>query len=114
MNMKIKWKYVCAVCLAPLDPYFKVSHAWELRLFDKYLHETNPPFKNNNSHSWKNTRVCTCCYERGSIKFNPRINTLRQIGAIRSIVPKTKSVSRDEMKLWVKNFYKILEENKPK
>ena len=112
--MKIKWRYVCAVCLAPLDPYYTRCKGHELILFDKYLQDTNPPFENNNTHTWKNMRVCTCCYERGSIKFNPRINTLRQIGAIKSIVPKTKSISRDEMKIWVRNFYKILEENKPK
>ena len=112
--MKIKWKYLCSVCLAPLDPYYTGCKGYELMLFDRYLQDTNLPFENNNTHDWNNMRVCACCHKRGSVKFNPRIDALRQIGAIRSIVPKTESISRDDMKMWVRNFYIFLEENKPK
>ena len=112
--MKIKWKYLCSVCFAPLDPYYTGCKGYELMLFDRYLQDTNLPFENNNTHDWNNMRVCACCHKRGSVKFNPRIDALRQIGAIRSIVPKTESISRDDMKMWVRNFYIFLEENKPK
>jgi hypothetical protein len=50
----------------------------------------------------------------GPIKYNPRIDSLRQIGAIKLISPKTHSITRNELKNWIKDFYKILEENKPK
>jgi hypothetical protein len=50
----------------------------------------------------------------GPIKFNPRIDALRQIGAIKFDRPKTLSITRNEMKKWIEDFYKILEENKPK
>ena len=112
--MKIKWKYLCYRCLAPLDPYYKQGAGWEHNLFDKYLCETNLPFELNNAYLVGNVHVCKCCYMNGPIKFNPRIDALRQIGAIKFDRPKTPSITRNEMKKWIEDFYKILEENKPK
>jgi hypothetical protein len=48
------------------------------------------------------------------IKYNPRIDSLRQIGAVKFVRPKTFAITRDELKAWVENFYLILKENKPK
>lgn len=90
--MKINWKSTCYVCLAPLDPYYKEAVDWELPLFDKYLQNSNLSFELNNT----------------------RIDSLRQIGAIKLISPKTHSITRHELKNWIKDFYEILEENKPK
>lgn len=112
--MKINWKSTCYICLAPLDPYYREAIDWELRLFDKYLQNSNLSFELNNTHIINNTSLCKCCYMNGPIKYNPRIDSLRQIGAIKLISPKTHSITRNELKNWIKDFYKILEENKPK
>jgi hypothetical protein len=112
--MKIKWKYLCHFCLAPLDPYYKNGKGWELRLFDMYLRQTEPPLELNNGYIMGNLRVCKCCFMNGPIKYNPRIDTLRQIGAIKFDRPKTLSITRNELLAWIENFYLILEENKPK
>jgi len=112
--MKIKWKYLCHFCLAPLSPYYKSVRAWELRLFDMYLRQTVPPFELNNEHNLRGLRVCKCCYMNPPIKYNPRIDSLRQIGAVKLVRPKTFAITRDELQSWVENFYLILEENKPK
>lgn len=112
--MKIKCAYLCHFCLAPLDPYFTACRTWELRLLDMYLRQTNLSFECNNGYLLGNLRVCKCCYMRGPIKYNPRIDALRQVGAIKFHRPKTLAITRDELRVWIKNFYKILEENKPK
>ncbi|ALI95341.1 hypothetical protein AP053_gp204 [Ostreococcus mediterraneus virus 1] len=112
--MKIKWKYACHFCLAPLDPYYTHGQGWELRLFDMYLRQTVPPLELNNGHILQGLRVCKCCFMNGPIKYNPRIDALRQIGAIKFGRPKTFAVTRPELIAWIKNFYMILDENKPK
>lgn len=112
--MKIKWKYLCHTCLAPLDPHYKFAKGWELSLFDEYLHETNLPFELNTIHKLMGVSVCKCCYTNGLVKYNPKIHTARQVGLIKFKRPKTQSITREEMKLWVKEFYEILEEYKRK
>ncbi len=112
--MKIKWKYVCYFCLAPLDPYYTSARAWQLHLFDMYLRQTNPPLELNNGHTLRGLQVCKCCYMNSPIKYNPRMDSLRQIGAIKFDRPRTLSVTKNELKAWIKNFYLIIEENKPK
>ena len=114
MIMKIKWKQVCIICMAPLDPYYTQGKGWELRLFDEYLKYTNLPFENNNTCGWRGVKICKACHVKGGFKYNPKIDALRQIGAIRDIRPRRASVSRDETKQWRDEFYKILKENKPK
>lgn len=112
--MKIKWEYACHFCLAPLDPYYENGSEWECNLFDQYLCYTALPFELNNGYTVRNIRVCKCCYMNGPIKYNPRIDALRQVGAIKFNRPKTRAITRNELKVWIKNFYKILEDNKPK
>jgi hypothetical protein len=43
----------------------------------------------------------------GPMKYNPRIDSLRQIGAIKLISPKTHSITRHELKNWIKDFTKF-------
>jgi len=112
--MKIKWKYLCHTCLAPLDPHYKFAKRWELSLFDEYLHETNLPFELNTIHNLKGVKVCKCCYMNKSMKYNPRIHAMRQTGMIKFNRPKTESITRSEMRLWVEEFHEILEEYKSK
>ena len=107
--MKIKWKYLCHTCLAPLDPRYKFTKRWELGLFDEYLHETNLPFELNTIHNLKGVKVCKCCYMNKSMKYNPRVHAMRQTGVIKFNRPKTESITRDEMKQWVEEFHEIIE-----
>lgn len=112
--MKIKWKYLCHMCLAPLDPYYKDGVGWEYNLFDQYLAYTDLPFELNNGYTVRNIRVCKCCYLNGPIKYNPRIDALRQVGAIKFDRPRTRSITHAELTKWVADFYQVLEDNKPK
>ena len=110
--MKIKWKQVCAICLAPLDPYYTGGTYREKHLFDQYLIKTNLPFHYNDTCGWKGTKVCKACYIHNGIRYNPRIDSLRQIGAIRNIRPKRESVDRPTTKQWRRDFYQILKDDR--
>ena len=111
--MKIKWKQVCVVCWAPLDPYYTKGTTRELQLFDEYLIETNILFHYNNTESWKGVKVCKACHLKGGFKFNPQMEHLRRIGVLRNIRPKRQSVDRPTTKQWRKEFYEVLKSDKP-
>lgn len=110
--MKIKWKQVCVVCWAPLDPYYTKGTTRELQLFDEYLIKTNILFHYNNTESWKGVKVCKACHLKGGFKFNPQMEHLRRIGVLRNIRPKRQSVDRPTTKQWRKEFYEILKNDK--
>lgn len=102
------------MCFAPLDPCYENSVKWERTLFDQYLSDTKLPFELNNGYTIRNIHVCKCCYLNGPIKYNPRIDTLRQIGVLKCHRSRTPSITHSEMKQWVTDFYQVLEDNKPK
>lgn len=106
--MKIKWKQVCVICLAPLEPYYTRGTQRELQLFGEYLQETNLPFENNNICGWKGVKVCYACHRKGGFKYNPKIDHLRRIGMLRNIRPKRESIDRPTTKQWREDFYQIL------
>jgi hypothetical protein len=110
--MKIKWKQVCVVCWAPLDPYYTLGTAREKYLFDEYLIKTNLPFHYNNTESWKGVKVCKACHLKNGFKYNPQMDHLRRIGVLRNIRPKRKSVDRPMTKQWRKEFYQVLKDDK--
>jgi hypothetical protein len=110
--MKIKWKQLCVICLAPLDPYYTHGTAREKYLFDDYLIKTNLQFHYNDTRGWKGVKVCKACHLKGGLKFNPQIDHLRRIGILRNIRPKRQSVDRPTCKQWKKELYEILENDK--
>ena len=108
--MKIKLKFLCYICFAPLDPYMKGGNRSEREIFDMYLGETGLSFQNNISHFNNYTRVCKCCNENMHTKYNPKMHAMRQTGMLKMKRPKTNAISRDEMKEWVEKFYELLKE----
>jgi len=110
--MKIKWKQVCVICWAPLDPYYTQGTPREKYLFDEYLIKTNLPFHYNDTCSWKGVKVCKACHLKDGFKFNPQMDHLRRIGVLKNIRPKSQSVDRPTTKQWKAEFYEILKSEK--
>jgi hypothetical protein len=56
-------------------------------------------------------RVCSWCFQE-KIKYNPRIDALRQTGMIRHIKFENKSKSRERIGAWFYMFERLMKKNR--
>jgi len=112
---KLFWLHNCYQCECPLDIHYFFETSHDFKLFLKYK-TIFPLFLKSNRTMYKFYglrvhRVCAWCFHT-KIRYNPRIDALRQIGVIKNICPKSKSKTKDRIGAWFYMFERLMKKNR--